>query len=502
MRLRHLILPLLLCVSIASAEDLLLRLERALNWKPPTFDNATLHAKIDFLKPQRKWERMDVWVPKTPTGKKLPCVVAVYGGGYGDKVGGFVKDFKPLLERGYVVAAPDYALMTNAPVPLCSWDVANAIRFLRANAKKYRIDPERIGIWGWSAGGWIAQDLCYAGPERIVTVAIRNRQTNKKVYRSIPMLQPRPQYSDQSVRVQAVVSDWGAEKLWDKRKHTPRAWLSPDDPPLFTCYKGRLTSETVNPVTLLKKFGVPAEGAYGFTINTHVPTLKHPCVHEDGRKMTWGESIYDFLDRRLKEPDTATAPEMRPHGGLISGKTQVRLLTVHPTGVIHYTIDGTNPSEKSPRYKDAITMASGSRLKAIVIRSGLKPSRITTGVFAQGPPVPRITTTDRTFKATTGKKFSTIFRAENAEDAVWFVGGKVGEHYRSYGGKRFNPPSHIPWMKIDPKTGVLSGEPRTAGVFPVIVSCANGATAGSRKSTKQTIDAVLIVITVEQGASK
>ncbi len=502
MKLRYSVLSLLICVSVAGAEDLLLRPNRALSWKPPTFDNATLHAKIDFLKPQRKWERMDVWVPKTPADKKLPCVIAVYGGGYGDKVGGFVKDFKPLLGRGYVVAAPDYALMTNAPVPMCAWDVANAIRFLRANAEKHRIDPERIGIWGWSAGGWIAQDLCYAGPERIVTVAIRNRQINKKVFGLIPMLQQRGQYPDQSVRVQAVVSDWGAEKLWDKRKYTPRAWLSPDDPPLFTCYKGKLTGETLNPVTLLKKLGVPAEGAYGFTINTHVPTLKHPCVHEGGRKTTWGESIYDFLDRKLKNADTATAPEMRPHGGFIAGKTSVRLLTVHPTGDIHYTIDGSEPSKKSPRYKDPIAATPGSVVKAIAVRAGLKPSRITSGVFAQGPPAPRITTRTRTFKTTIGKEFSATFQADNDDNAVWFVGGKVGEHYRSYGGRRFNPPSHIPWMKIDPKTGVLSGTPRTAGVFPVIVSCANGTAAGSRKLAKQAVDAILIVIIVEKGAEK
>jgi len=144
--------PILLC-GAAIAEDIILQPDRALKWKPPVFNNAELHAKIDFLKPKRAWERMDIWVPKSPATRKLPCVVAVYGGGYGDKSGGFVKDFKPLLDRGYVVAAPDYALMTNAPVPLCSWDVANVIRFLRANAEKYRIDPERIGIWGWSAGG-------------------------------------------------------------------------------------------------------------------------------------------------------------------------------------------------------------------------------------------------------------------------------------------------------------------------------------------------------------
>lgn len=140
-------------VSSVDAEDQPLLPEQALAWQPKEYSEATLHGRIPFLQLAREWERMDVWVPNEPTDEKLPCVVAVYGGGYGDKGGGFIKDARPLLKRGFVVAAPDYALNTNAAVPLCSWDVANAIRFLRANAKQYRIDPERIGIWGWSAGG-------------------------------------------------------------------------------------------------------------------------------------------------------------------------------------------------------------------------------------------------------------------------------------------------------------------------------------------------------------
>ena len=484
----------------AGAQDVPLRPERALAWEPPAFDNAELHARIPFLKPERHWERMDIWVPKARPSKagqtKRPCVVAIYGGGYGDKVGGFVKDFRPLLDRGYVVAAPDYALGSNAPVPLCSWDVANAVRFLRANAAKYGIDPERIGVWGWSAGGWIAQDLCYAGPRRIVTVADRNPKTNKKTYVYLPMLQPHPLYAAHSVRVQAVVSDWGAGKLWHRREKTPAAWLSADDPSLFTCYQGPLSSQTINPVVLLKKLGVPARGVYGMTVNTHVPNLSSTCVKEDGRKTTWGESIYDFLDEALKACSTATAPEMVPHGGPIAAPTDVRLLTVHSTGAVHYTLDGSVPSKASPRYIAPVTVKPGDTLKAIVIRPGLKTSRITAGTFERGPPRPRITTGARLLAARVGKPFSAIFRADKATGATWFAGGMMGERYRSYGGHRFNPPRLIPWMTIDAKTGVLSGTPRVEGVYPVIVSCVNGTATGSRRSAKMSADAVLVVVRV------
>jgi acetyl esterase/lipase len=169
--------------------------ESALGWQPKEYPEADLHPRIVFLKPERQWERMDVWVPKAPADGRLPCVVAVFGGGYGDKVGGFINDARPLLERGFVVAAPDDALQTDAPVPLCAWDVAAAIRYLRHHADEYRIDPERIGAWGWSAGGWIAQDLCYAGPERMIYAPVK--AGNQHVSRWFPMIDPHPQFPEQ-----------------------------------------------------------------------------------------------------------------------------------------------------------------------------------------------------------------------------------------------------------------------------------------------------------------
>lgn len=484
---------LMLLAALASAADQRVLPERALAWQPRVYDEATLHAGIAYLQPEREWERMDVWVPKSPAEGPLPCVVAVFGGGYGDKMGGFINDARPLLSRGFVIAAPDYALQTDAAVPLCAWDVANAIRFLRAHADKYRIDPERIGIWGWSAGGWIAQDLCFTGPERIVHTPAKI--DNKKVSRWFPMLEPRPQYVEHSVRVQAVVSDWGAGKLWERRDKTPRPWLSADDPPLFTCYNGEYRDDLINPVMLLRKLGIPSSAVYGIEGGTHVPNLKTDAVHEDGRPTTWGEAIYEFIENQLKTVDTATAPEMLPHGGAIDGPTEVRLLTVHPNGSIHYTLDGSPPGESSPRYNKPVTVKSGQTLRAVALTPGLKPSRVTTGAFVSGPKRPLIKTTQRAYELDLGKPFRIEFMADNADGALWFAGGKTGEQYREFNGRRFNPPTHIRWMSIDEKTGVLSGVPRSTGYFPVIVSCMTAPIA--HKEAPQAGDAILIVVRVK-----
>jgi hypothetical protein len=283
--------------------------------------------------------------------------------------------------------------------------------------------------------------------------------------------------------------------LWNRREQTPQPWLTADDPPLFTCYNGPYADDLINPVMLTRRLGIPSRAVYGIEGNTHVPNLKTEAVTEDGTCTTWGTAIYDFFEDQLKVPQIATAPEMRPHGGAIAGPTEVRLLTVHPAASIHYTLDGTTPRETSPRYRSPVTVEPGQTLRALVICPGLKPSRITTGEFAAGPRTPVITTTHRAYAARLGKPFRVEFTADHAEGAIWLAGGKLGEQYREFDGQRFNPPRHIPWLSIDPATGVLSGTPRSTGHFPVIVSCMTPPTG--RDKLPISGDAMLVVVRVE-----
>ena len=55
-----------------------------------------------------------------------------------------------------MVILPTYRLYRDAPFPACLHDVKNAVRWTRANADKYGIDPDRIGAYGNSAGGTLA----------------------------------------------------------------------------------------------------------------------------------------------------------------------------------------------------------------------------------------------------------------------------------------------------------------------------------------------------------
>jgi len=124
----------------------------------PTFANVpygTDHAR----------QVLDVWVPPSPTGPK-PVVVWVHGGGWqgGDKstATGSGKAAE-LLSRGFVVAAINYRYSTQAIFPAQIHDCKGAIRYLRAHAAQFQIDPTRVGVWGSSAGGHLVALLGTSG---------------------------------------------------------------------------------------------------------------------------------------------------------------------------------------------------------------------------------------------------------------------------------------------------------------------------------------------------
>lgn len=95
-----------------------------------------------------------------------PALLFVHGGAWeaGNKFGnGFDAEINTAAQKGYVAASINYRLATlnedgtvSNPWPAQIQDVKCAVRWLRANAEQFRIDPARIGIMGISAGGHLA----------------------------------------------------------------------------------------------------------------------------------------------------------------------------------------------------------------------------------------------------------------------------------------------------------------------------------------------------------
>jgi acetyl esterase/lipase len=104
---------------------------------------------------------LDVYRPRNATGP-LPCVVWIHGGAW------FLGDKQPCpalagVPDGFVAVSVNYRLSSAAAYPAQIQDCKGAIRFLRAHAAEYHIDPDRIGAWGESAGGHLAALLGTSG---------------------------------------------------------------------------------------------------------------------------------------------------------------------------------------------------------------------------------------------------------------------------------------------------------------------------------------------------
>ena len=99
-------------------------------------------------------QKLDIYLPEG--AGPFPLVIAVHGGGFmmGDKASpDAISGVDQLLANGFAVASVNYRLSGEALAPAQIQDVKAAVRFLRANAATYNINPEKFGAWGGSAGG-------------------------------------------------------------------------------------------------------------------------------------------------------------------------------------------------------------------------------------------------------------------------------------------------------------------------------------------------------------
>jgi acetyl esterase/lipase len=123
-----------------------------------TADNHPL-SEVIYKKIDTTTLKLSVYYPEQMTGKTYPAIIFFFGGGW---TNGNVEQFKPHAEyfakRGIVCFLADYRVKSrHGSTPRESVaDAKSAIRFLRANAVKFHIDPDKIVASGGSAGGHLA----------------------------------------------------------------------------------------------------------------------------------------------------------------------------------------------------------------------------------------------------------------------------------------------------------------------------------------------------------
>jgi acetyl esterase/lipase len=136
---------------------------------------------------------MDIVRPKG--AGKFPAIVMIHGGGFS---GGNRESYLPmairLAQNGYVAATVSYRLTPMFQFPLPLYDVKAAVRFLRANADKFGVDPEHMGAIGASAGATFAQFLA--------------------ITRGLPQFEGNGGNREQSSSVDCAVSHYGRSDMY------------------------------------------------------------------------------------------------------------------------------------------------------------------------------------------------------------------------------------------------------------------------------------------------
>ena len=180
---------------------------------PPPPLPATVEAKPDqaYAGTDNKRQQLDLYLPKSrEAGGKLPVLVFIHGGAWlaGDKSQGRGQVLPFVAEGKCAGVSTGYRLSSAAPCPPQIHDCKAAIRWIKAHAKEHGLDPDRIVVWGSSAGGHLVAVLgTSAGvPEMDGTLGPDTGQ-NTKVAGVIDFFGP------------TDVSQMDAQRLPDGQKH-------------------------------------------------------------------------------------------------------------------------------------------------------------------------------------------------------------------------------------------------------------------------------------------
>lgn len=157
----------------------------------PIPDGVTFTRDVEFSNADNQHLQVNIAQPKGDG--PFPAIVCIHGGGFrAGKRESYDKLCLTLAQHGYVAITVTYRLAPAYQFPAAVIDCKTAVRWLRANAAKYHVDPKRIGTTGGSAGGHLVQFLG-------VTEGVKEFEGEG--------------FNDQSSAVQCVVNYYGPSDL-------------------------------------------------------------------------------------------------------------------------------------------------------------------------------------------------------------------------------------------------------------------------------------------------
>ncbi len=264
-------------------------------------------------------QTLDIYFPEKTPEQPQPLLIWIHGGGWrgGSKTG---MPYLGQLTRGYVVASIEYRFSQKAVFPAQIQDCQAAIRWLRAHARKYHIDPKRIGVGGASAGGHLAALVGTSGGKKAFPPIGDSKEESDRVQAVCDIFGPADfwtviKQADADKNVKNIF-EWnkgdpyslliGAKLGEDKDKCdavSPVHYVSKDCPPFLILHGDRDTlvpyAQSVELADLLHKAGVPVTLQRLPGAGHGGPAFGLPAV----QKLTTA-----FFDKHLKGVDVKIEP--------------------------------------------------------------------------------------------------------------------------------------------------------------------------------------------------
>jgi acetyl esterase/lipase len=288
----------------------------------PAVDSIEVVADIDYAGSGNPRQQLDLYLPKMrSSAAPLPVIVFVHGGGWvgGTKGAGRVI-VQPYAATGsYAGVSIGYRLASEARWPAQIHDCKAAIRWIRANAARHGLDPERIGVIGSSAGGTLVTLLGVSGgvedlegsvgphgsaSSRVACVVNRFGRLNFLAQPESARASP-AQAGPLAQRLALMFGGPVDEKAGLARRASPVSHAAAGLPPIITFHG---TADTLVPFVQAEEFDAAMRRAGGAHLLVPVQGGGHGYENAEERRR-----VRQFFDQHLRGIPSSISTEPIPH---------------------------------------------------------------------------------------------------------------------------------------------------------------------------------------------
>jgi acetyl esterase/lipase len=284
--------------------------------KPPAADGIAVIHDLRYREGRSQQWRLDLAMPKDRRGKPRPGIVVIHGGGWleGDRLSfasdkyGMPGNIVELARLGFVAVTINYRLSGEAPFPSALEDCKCAVRWLRAHARDYHLDPRYIGAYGNSAGGHLALLLGMVGKEAGLEGDGPHQDQSSVVQAAVSDSGPLDLlYQDGHGTLQRVVRKFlggppTGKRAAAYRQASPAHQISRNMPPLLLIYGG---ADDQVPVETADQFVVALDRTGLKDVTYHRLAYVYHCPHSLVRVAWLRPVVNEFFVRTLMHPETA-----------------------------------------------------------------------------------------------------------------------------------------------------------------------------------------------------